>query len=42
MFKFFKKNKPEEIKTELKKTPTHVAILWMAMDVGQKKEICHV
>ena len=27
MFKFFKKNKPEEIKTELKKTPTHVAII---------------
>ena len=27
MFKFFKKNKPEEIKTELKKIPTHVAII---------------
>ena len=27
MFKFFKKNKPEEIKIELKKTPTHVAII---------------
>ncbi len=27
MFKFFKKSKSEEINTELKKTPTHVAII---------------